>query len=98
MVGRGRPGHVGKIVIADSELSRISKVVGNVVFQKLLLDRSRGALQPGSVTMIGIFLGRIRRMRHASTLGPGKCAEVIVESMVLFENKDDMLNRARHQE
>ena len=35
MVGRGRPGHIGEIVVAQRELSRVGKVRRDVLFGKL---------------------------------------------------------------
>ena len=97
MIGSGRAGDIRVVVITERELARISKVVRDIFFQKLLFDRSGFSLEPGCVSMNRVLFRRIGRVRHFDALCTGKSPEVIVESVVFLEQDDNMLNWAGHR-
>src|SRR5438445_8358856 len=92
MVGRGRTGYIGEIVIAECKFPCVGKVGRDVLRDELLAHRRALTCQPGIVAMIRIPRGRVRRPWHHHPVGSWKSAEVIIEAMVLFDDEHDVLD------
>src|SRR5713101_5897208 len=95
MVWRRRSRNICEVLVTQSELSRIGKVCWNVSLNELLSDRSRLTSQPSAVSVVRVSWGRIWRPRHIHPVNAGKCAEVIVEGVVLLENNHYAIDLAR---
>ena len=94
MVRRRRSNDIGEILVAEREFSSIGKVGWYVGLDELLADRSRLAGQPGTVTMVWVVKGWIRRPRHTHPVSSGEGAEVIVEAVILFDDDHHVVDFA----
>src|SRR5207247_11279624 len=68
----GRPGDIRVVVITEAKLPRIGKVRGYVLLDELFAGGGRLSGEPRSMGVRMIPRGRIRRLRHSSTVRTGE--------------------------
>src|SRR5262249_21669539 len=95
VIGGRIAGDVGVEVVAESELLRIGPVRLNVSLLVLLAHDFCGACEPGGMVVAKSTRWGIGSVRQTvDPVYPGIGPEVAIKSMILFEDDDDVVERA----
>lgn len=92
MIRPRRPSNFAEESITKRELSGVRKVVWDVGFDELLFDSGGLSGQPRAVSVIRVLGWWVWRSGHGHPINSRESAEVVVETVVLFDDDHNMLN------